>query len=131
MTRTARHSARGSAVIVRADYYSALGVGKSADKKEIKSAYRKLAREYHPDVNKDAGAEDKFKEISEAYEVLSDEEKRQIYDTYGKEGLKGGGPGFGGAAGFQNPFDIFESMFGGALPGSLLALAHVHARGAF
>lgn len=108
-------SARSARLAARAGsdaYYKALGVSKSADKKEIKSAYRKLARKYHPDVNKEAGAEDKFKEVSTAYEVLSDDEKRRIYDQYGEDGLKGGAGGAGGFA--SNPFDIFESFFGGA-----------------
>lgn len=109
---------RASTISVRADYYSALGVRKGADKKDIKSAYRKKAREFHPDVNKDPGADAKFKEVSEAYEVLSDDEKREIYDRYGKDGLKGAAQGFGGAGGFTNPMDIFESMFGGTLDGT-------------
>lgn len=101
---------RGSRLVVRAekDYYSILGVSKNANKSDIKSAYRKLARNYHPDVNKEPGAEDKFKEISNAYEVLSDDEKRSIYDRYGEAGLKGSGMGMEG-----NPFDIFESLFEG------------------
>lgn len=101
---------RGGRFIVRAgsDYYSILGVSKGASKADIKSAYRKLARSYHPDVNKEPGAEDKFKEISNAYEVLSDDEKRSIYDQYGEAGLKGAGQGMGG---FTNPFDLFESLF--------------------
>ncbi|KAK8659693.1 hypothetical protein V6N13_029887 [Hibiscus sabdariffa] len=90
------------------DYYSILGVSKNASKSDIKSAYRKLARNYHPDVNKEAGAEQKFKEISEAYEVLSDDEKRSIYDRYGKDGLKGSTMGTGD---FTNPFDLFSSLF--------------------
>eukprot|EP00897_Mesotaenium_endlicherianum_P007761 jgi/Mesen1/7012/ME000365S06156 len=103
---------RRSAVCMAADYYSTLGVSKSASKQDIKSAYRKLARQYHPDVNKDSGAEDKFKEISGAYEVLSDDQKRKIYDQYGEAGLKGG-PGMGGGGyATQNPFDLFESFFG-------------------
>ncbi|KAL9269264.1 Chaperone protein dnaJ A8, chloroplastic-like protein [Drosera capensis] len=105
-------SKRGSRLIVRAetDYYSVLGVSKNASKSDIKSAYRKLARSYHPDVNKEPGADQKFKEISNAYEVLSDDEKRSIYDRYGEAGLKGAGMGMGD---FSNPFDIFESLFGG------------------
>ncbi|PPD73124.1 hypothetical protein GOBAR_DD29953 [Gossypium barbadense] len=71
-------------------------------------AYRKLARNYHPDVNKEAGAEQKFKEISEAYEVLSDDEKRSIYDRYGKDGFKGSTMDMGD---FSNPFDLFSSLF--------------------
>ncbi|PSS19231.1 Chaperone protein like [Actinidia chinensis var. chinensis] len=103
---------RGARFIVRAesDYYSVLGVSKNASKSEIKSAYRKLARSYHPDVNKEPGAEQKFKEISNAYEVLSDDEKRSIYDRYGEAGLKGAGMGMGD---FSNPFDLFESLFDG------------------
>eukprot|EP01023_Acetabularia_acetabulum_P028990 TRINITY_DN27382_c0_g2_i1.p1 TRINITY_DN27382_c0_g2~~TRINITY_DN27382_c0_g2_i1.p1 ORF type:complete len:417 (+),score=74.42 TRINITY_DN27382_c0_g2_i1:163-1413(+) len=97
------------------DYYNILGIGKSSDKKEIKSAYRQKARKFHPDVNKEPDAAQKFKEISEAYEVLQDDQKRQIYDTYGEEGLKGGLGGMGGmgGAGFSDPFEIFESFFGG------------------
>ncbi|XP_027365584.1 chaperone protein dnaJ A6, chloroplastic-like isoform X2 [Abrus precatorius] len=103
---------KGSRLIVRADadYYSVLGVSRNASKPEIKSAYRKLARNYHPDVNKEPGAEQKFKEISNAYEVLSDDEKRSIYDRFGEAGLKGSGMGMGD---FSNPFDLFESLFEG------------------
>ncbi|KAG5029676.1 hypothetical protein JHK87_013190 [Glycine soja] len=103
---------KGSRLIVRAnaDYYSVLGVSRNASKSEIKSAYRKLARNYHPDVNKEPGAEQKFKEISNAYEVLSDDEKRSIYDRFGEAGLKGSGMGMGD---FSNPFDLFESLFEG------------------
>ncbi|KAG9451477.1 hypothetical protein H6P81_011442 [Aristolochia fimbriata] len=104
---------RGSRFIVRADsdYYSVLGVSRNASKSEIKSAYRKLARNYHPDVNKEPGAEQKFKEISNAYEVLSDDEKRSLYDKFGEAGLKGAG--MGGMGDFSNPFDLFESLFDG------------------
>ncbi|XP_027159667.1 chaperone protein dnaJ A7A, chloroplastic-like [Coffea eugenioides] len=102
---------RGARFAVRAqqDYYSVLGVSKNASKSEIKSAYRKLARSYHPDVNKEPGAEQKFKEIGNAYEVLSDDEKRSIYDRYGEAGLKGSM----GMGDFSNPFDLFESLFDG------------------
>ncbi len=72
------------------DYYRVLGITKAATDEEIKKAYRKLALRYHPDKNKAAGSEDKFKEIAEAYEVLSDKKKRDIYDKYGEDGLKGG-----------------------------------------
>ncbi|CAL9233475.1 unnamed protein product [Arabidopsis halleri] len=108
------HPRRGSRFTVRADadYYSVLGVSKNATKSEIKSAYRKLARNYHPDVNKDPGAEEKFKEISNAYEVLSDDEKKSLYDRYGEAGLKGAA-GMGGMGDFSNPFDLFESLFEG------------------
>ncbi|KAK2443689.1 Chaperone protein dnaJ A6, chloroplastic [Trifolium repens] len=106
------HRRRGSRFIVRAgtDFYTVLGVSKNSTKSEIKTAYRKLARNYHPDVNKEPGAEEKFKEISNAYEVLSDDEKRSIYDKYGEAGLKGQGMGMGD---FSNPFDLFETLFEG------------------
>ncbi len=78
------------------DYYEVLGVSRAADGKELKRAYRQLARKYHPDVNKAADAEEKFKEISNAYEVLSDDQKKAIYDRYGEAGLKGGMGGMGG-----------------------------------
>lgn len=72
------------------DYYRTLGIQKGANDEDIKKAYRKLALKFHPDKNKAAGAEEKFKEIAEAYEVLSDKKKREVYDRYGEEGLKGG-----------------------------------------
>ena len=68
------------------DYYKVMGVARDASEKDIKTAYRRLARKYHPDLNKDADAEDKFKELGEAYEVLRDPEKRKMYDKYGSEG---------------------------------------------
>lgn len=72
------------------DYYKTLGIQKGATDEDIKKAYRKLALKFHPDKNKSPGAEDRFKEIAEAYEVLSDKKKREVYDRYGEEGLKGG-----------------------------------------
>lgn len=107
-------------VVAAADYYSTLGVPKSADSKEIKAAYRRLARQYHPDVNKEPGATEKFKEISAAYEVLSDDKKRALYDRYGEDGMKSA---MGGQAGSYttNPFDLFEAFFGpsmGGFPGT-------------
>lgn len=98
------------------DYYEVLGIGRDADESAIKSAYRKLARQYHPDVNKAPDAEERFKEVNEAYEVLSDADKRQAYDRFGHAAAQGGfgagGPsaGFGGMGGFG---DIFEDFFGG------------------
>ena len=107
------------------DYYDVLGVGKSADATEIKKAYRKLAMKYHPDKNPgDKEAEERFKEINEAYEVLSDETKRRNYDQFGHEGVNGqgfgGAGGFGGQGfgGFDDIFgDIFGDMFGGGFGG--------------
>lgn len=96
------------------DYYEILGLTREASANEIKSAYRKLAMQYHPDKNSgDKVAEDKFKEISEAYSILSDPQKRRQYDQFGKAGMRGGG-GFGGfEGGYVDPFDIFREVFGG------------------
>lgn len=98
------------------DYYEVLGVNKSSTQSEIKKAYRKLAMKYHPDKNKEHDAEDKFKEINEAYEVLSDEQKRKQYDQFGHGAFNGQGQGFGGFGGFEgfgDINDIFNSFFGG------------------
>ncbi|WP_180522088.1 molecular chaperone DnaJ [Staphylococcus haemolyticus] len=106
--------------MAKRDYYEVLGVSKDASKDEIKKAYRKLSKKYHPDINKEEGADEKFKEISEAYEVLSDDNKKANYDQFGHDGPQGGfgGQGFSGqdfsgfgGGGFE---DIFSTFFGGS-----------------
>ena len=96
--------------MAKRDYYEVLGLDKSASAQDIKRAYRKLARQYHPDINQEPDAADKFKELGEAYEVLSDEQKRAQYDRFGFEGASQ----FGGGGDFQGGFgDIFDMFFGG------------------
>lgn len=111
------------------DFYKILGIQKGASDEDIKKAYRKLALKYHPDKNKSAGAEERFKEIAEAYEVLSDKKKRDIYDQFGEEGLHGGGPGSaGGPEGGQSfsyefhgdPRATFAQFFGQSSPFDLI-----------
>ncbi|KAK2421874.1 Molecular chaperone Hsp40/DnaJ family protein [Trifolium repens] len=93
------------------DYYSTLNLSNNASLQEIKTSYRKLARKYHPDMNKSPGAEEKFKEISAAYEVLSDDEKRSLYDRFGESGLQGENGGPASASGVD-PSDLFDVFFG-------------------
>src|SRR5918993_3112660 len=102
-----------SVATTKRDYYEILGVVKTADGEEIKRAYRRLAMKYHPDRNPgDTEAEEKFKECAEAYEVLSDSERRAVYDRYGFEGLDS--RGYGSAShGFGSFADIFDAFFGG------------------
>jgi molecular chaperone DnaJ len=97
------------------DYYEILGVDKNAGKDEIKGAFRKLARQHHPDVSKAPDAEETFKELGKAYETLMDDDKRSLYDRYGEDGLKNAGFDSGGpfAGGFGDLNDIFNSFFGG------------------
>ena len=112
------------------DFYSILGVSRSADSKEIKSAYRKLAKKYHPDANPGKDTTNEFQEVNRAYEVLSDDDKRKRYDMFGEAGVgssaasEGGSPyGYGspfGGAGFSQEVDlgdIFDTFFGGGGPG--------------
>ena len=118
------------------DYYEVLGVAKGAGADDIKKAYRKLARQFHPDVNKAPDAEAKFKELSEAYEVLSDDDKRAAYDRYGHAAVDGSAPG--GTGGFTGDFtgfgglgDIFEEFFGfGGQRGSASTSRRTPRRGA-
>lgn len=91
-------------------FYDILGVKPNAGDNELKKAYRKMALKYHPDKNTETGAGEKFKEISMAYEVLADPEKRKIYDQHGEQGIREGG---GGSGGFHSPMDIFDMFFGG------------------
>src|SRR5258706_16343618 len=99
------------------DYYEILEVTRTANGDEIKKSYRRLAVKYHPDKNPgDHSAEEKFKELGEAYDVVSDEQKRAAYDRYGHAAFQGGagarGGGGGAAGGFHDPFDIFREVFG-------------------
>src|SRR3954453_9890578 len=111
--------------MARDDYYKVLGVSRDAKPDEIKKAYRRLARKYHPDVNPGKDSEDQFKKISEAFDVLSDPKKREVYDRFGtyseaaeRMASQGGGPAFAfssfGGGGFR---DIFAELFGGARQG--------------
>ncbi|KAF9477926.1 DnaJ-domain-containing protein [Pholiota conissans] len=98
-----------AALVVASDFYKILDVHKSASDKDIRTAYKRLSKKYHPDKNKDPGAENRFVDIARAYEVLSDPTKRQIYDRHGEEGLKA----HEGGQNQPNPFDVFSNFFGG------------------
>ena len=110
------------------DYYEVLGVSKSATQVEIKKGYRAKAKQYHPDISQEPDAEIRFKEVNEAYEVLSNEDSRAAYDRFGHAGVNGqggfGGDPFGGFGAHGSPFgDIFETFFGGGMGGSTRARA--------
>jgi molecular chaperone DnaJ len=94
------------------DYYEVLGVERNAGAEDIKKAYRRLARQYHPDVSGESDAEVRFKEVNEAYQVLSDAQKRAAYDRYGHSAAQAGWGGHDGFGGFRDPFEIFEEFFG-------------------
>ncbi|MBU6428255.1 MAG: DnaJ domain-containing protein, partial [Cyanobacteria bacterium REEB65] len=107
------------ATVEKRDYYEVLGIARGSSEEDLRKAYRKLARQYHPDVNKAPDAEAKFKEVAEAYAVLSDPEKRERYDRFGHAGV-GAGPGGGfeeAFSGFGGFSDIFEAFFGGTQGG--------------
>ncbi len=106
-----------------ADAYELLGVPRDADDTQIKKAFRKLARELHPDVNKEPDAEDRFKEVAEAYEILSDPERRATYDRYGYEGLRGGGYAPTDFGSFGGLSDILDAFFGGGGGGGFFGVA--------
>jgi molecular chaperone DnaJ len=107
--------------VAERDLYEVLGVGKDAQADEIKRAYRKLAKKYHPDVSKEPDAEERFKEVQKAYDVLTDEDKRAAYDRFGHAGVDGQAGGFGGGfgdfGGFGDVGEIFEQFFGGGFGG--------------
>mgnify|MGYP000093293539 FL=1 len=114
-TRTNRiHNERVKIMVTKTDYYDVLGINKNADEKTIKKAYRKLAKKYHPDINPgDSNAEAKFKEVTEAYEVLSDPEKKKLYDRFGHAAFDGTGNAQSGPYGNDGGFGGF-SDFGGS-----------------
>ncbi|MCE7858096.1 MAG: molecular chaperone DnaJ, partial [Ignavibacteria bacterium CHB3] len=101
--------------MAKRDYYDVLGVSRNASKDEIKKAYRKLAMQYHPDRNPgDKSAEDKFKEAAEAYEILSHDDKKNNYDRFGHEGVRGSGFGAEGFSSVNDIFSHFSDIFGGS-----------------
>ena len=100
------------------DYYDILGVPRGASDADIKRSFRKLAQQWHPDVSTEAGADERFKEINEAYQVLSDPQRRQAYDTFGHAGVGGGPEGYGPFGGFQGFGDLFDAFFGQGAAGA-------------
>lgn len=117
--------------MAKRDYYEVLGLKKGASADEIKRAYRQLAKQYHPDINKEPGAEEKFKEINEAYDTLSDEQKKARYDQFGFDDPMGGAGGSGfsgfGSGGFSG-FGGFEDIFPPSLVGVPEGILMVHGR---
>src|SRR6478735_3909249 len=110
--RIARTILDRSMATTEINYYATLGVARTATDAEIKRAFRKLAQQWHPDVNKDPAADERFKQINEAYQVLSDPQRRHSYDMFGRAGVGGeGDPGFAPFTGFG---DIFDAFFGGS-----------------
>jgi len=105
-------------MVTERDYYDILGVPRGASDAEIKRAFRKLAQKWHPDVSTDPGADERFKEINEAYQVLSDPQRRQSYDTFGRAGVGMGAEGFGPFGGFAGFGDLFDAFFGAGAPGA-------------
>ncbi len=99
-------------MMAKRDFYVVLGVARGSDAAEIKTSYRRLARQYHPDINKGPDAEERFKEINEAYEILSNDQKRAAYDRFGHAGVQGSAAGAGGFGGFGGFGDVFEEFFG-------------------
>ncbi len=102
----------------RRDYYDVLGIARDASNEDVLRAFRKLAKRYHPDVDRSDGAADRFKEINEAYQVLSDQDRRRRYDQFGHAGVNGGETGFAGAGNFGGFGDIFDAFFGDLGAGS-------------
>lgn len=133
-----RHGGHGASVIARRargggqDFYEVLGVARGASEKDIKSAFRKLARQWHPDVNKEPGAQEKFQQIAKAYEVLSDSQKRQRYDQFGEAGVEGfgrGGPDISAMNLEDILGDVFSQFFSGGMPGGMGGMGGRGSRG--
>src|SRR5476649_1536678 len=104
-------------MVTERDYYEVLEVERTAGDAEIKRSFRRLAQKWHPDVNAEAGSDVRFKEINEAYQILSDPTKKQAYDMFGKAGIDGAGAGPGFGQGFGGLGDIFDAFFGGSAAG--------------
>jgi molecular chaperone DnaJ len=105
-------------MVTERDFYEVLGVPRGATDAEIKRAFRRLAQQWHPDVSTEPEAQERFKEVNEAYQVLSDPQRRQAYDLFGRAGVSGAGDAGFGATGFGNFSDIFDAFFGGSMAGA-------------